>query len=317
MIMKKLFQVVVRCFAAAVVAFSLFSCVNQIQDDSEPIGNGNEKVTVHVSFSGFNLTYEEEDATTRASDKTAADAGVDRIALSVFDSGNKLVYSSKKSASVDTEDFDQISCELIPGDYTFVAVAHKANADSEEAASITSLTEATITTSKVLKTFAVTQAATLQEGQTNTVNIAFGKRITSTFQLATTDDTPDAVTSCELIVNPNLTTTATSFTFSPSTGLAAAVYQNKTEIKRSDMPNNTFKGVALIVHCYLKESSQNISVTANMKNASGGIVKSMTFNDVPMAPHRITRANGQFFHSSANGSFTFDTTDDQRYDFSF
>lgn len=314
----KLFNLAVSTSIAAVLlSFSLMSCVNQVQDDSEIIGNENEKVKVHVSFSGFNLSYEEDNVATRASDKTASDAGVDRIALSVFDSSNQLVYSSKKKSSDDTEDFDQISCELMPGNYTFVAVAHKASADSDEAASITSATEATITTSKVLKTFAVTQAVTVQGGETNAVTIVFGQRITSTFQLVTSDNTPDEVTSCELLVNPELTTTTTAFTFSPSTGLAADDYQNRTEINRIDIKDNTFKNVALIVHCFLKGQSQTISVTANMKNASGGIVKSKMFTDVPMAPHRITRATGQFFHGSANGSFTFDDTDDTRYDFSF
>ena len=50
--------------------------------------------------------------------------------------------------------------------------------------------------------------------------------------------------------------------------------------------------------------------TINMKDAEGGTVKSLTFKNVEMKPHRITWAIGPFFHSTVNGSFLFDTTDD-------
>ena len=311
--MKKFITLEPASIATALALFAFVSCINSIQDDSEVVDN--EKVTVNISLSGFNLSFEEDEVTTRASDQNAAQAEVTRIARSVFDGSEQLVYSSKKKSSVNTEDFDSFSCELLPGSYTFVAVAHKANADSDEAATITSPTVATITTDKVYKTFAKTQAVTIVEGQTNNVTIDFGKRITSTFQIATTDDTPTNVASCEIIINPSLSTT-TAYTINPSTGLATDIYQQKVTILKSNT-GNTFKDKALSIYCFLKENPQNIAVTVNMKDASGNVVQTRTFNDVPMAPHRVTRARGIFFPSSASGSFTFDNSDDDTHLISF
>ena len=80
--MKKLNFKTVALLATLLVSFSFFSCVNQIQDDSGT--DADEKVTVNISFSGFNFSYDEDDVTTRA-DQTAADVQVNRIALAVLD----------------------------------------------------------------------------------------------------------------------------------------------------------------------------------------------------------------------------------------
>lgn len=80
---------------------------------------------------------------------------------------------------------------------------------------------------------------------------------------------------------------------------------------------NSFKNAMLGVNCLLTEASQHISVTGNMKDASGNIVRTRTFSDVPMEPNRITRATAPFFHSATNSSFTLDTTLDPTYEFEF
>ena len=80
---------------------------------------------------------------------------------------------------------------------------------------------------------------------------------------------------------------------------------------------NSFQDIILGVNCLLAEASQHISVTVNMKDASGNILKTHTFTDVPMEPNLITRATRSFFHSAANFSFTLDTTLDPTYEFEF
>lgn len=79
----------------------------------------------------------------------------------------------------------------------------------------------------------------------------------------------------------------------------------------------TFQNNLLGVNCLLSEASQHISVTVNMKDAAGNIVRTRTFSDVPMEPNRITRATAPFFHSATNSSFTLDTTLDPTYEFEF
>ena len=292
---------------AAILALSFFtSCINQISDDSE----SDEPVMVHVSFSGFNLSYDEDDASTRSA-VSASNAKVDRIALSVFDSNNDLVYNATRNSSINTEDFDQISCSLVPGNYTFVAVAHKATADGDKAAVITSSTEATINTAKLSRTFAVVNnSVTVDAEETNNVTLAFGKRISSQFQLVMTDDTPDEVAFCEIILNPSASTT-TAYKLNPTTGKALEAHQYKFVVTLSTLDNRNLKDQSIGVHCLVTEDEQNMDVTINMKNGSGGVLKTLTLNNVPMAPHRVTRATGNFFHSSAGTSFTFDTEDDQ------
>lgn len=167
---------------------------------------------------------------------------MNRISLAVFDSDNTLAFSTTKSASVDEDFSEPISCSLLPGDYHFVVVIHKMNDANEVAATIASTAQATIITSKLLSVFA---------GNT---------------------------------------------------------YQYRTEFFISDMNLGTFQNNLLGVNCLLSEASQHISVTVNMKDASGNIVRTRTFSDVPMEPNRITRATGSFFHSTANSSFILDTT---------
>ena len=298
---------------AAILALSLFtSCINQISDDSE----SDEPVMVHVSFSGFNLSYDEDDVSTR-SVASASSAEVSRIALSVFDSNNDLVYNATRNSSINTEDFDQISCPLVPGNYTFVAVAHKATADGDEAAVITSPTEATINTAKLSKTFAVVNnSVTVDAEATNNVTLAFGKRISSQFQLLMTDDTPDEVAVCEIILNPSASTT-TAYKLNPTTGKALSTHQYKLVVNLSELGYNNLKNTSIGVHCLVTEEEQNMDVTINMKDGSDAVLKTLTLHDVPMAPHRVTQAKGNFFHTSAGTSFTFDTENDPLHTINF
>ena len=298
---------------AAIFALSLFtSCINQISDDSE----SDEPVMVHVSFSGFNLSYDEDDVSTR-SVASASSAEVSRIALSVFDSNNDLVYNATRNSSINTEDFDQISCPLVPGNYTFVAVAHKATSDGDQAAVITSPTEATINTAKLSKTFAVVNSSvTVDAEATNNVTLAFGKRISSQFQLLMTDDTPAEVAVCEIILNPSEATT-TAYKLNPTTGKALNTHQYKLVVNLSELGYNNLKGKTIGVHCLVTEEEQNMDVTINMKDGSDAVLKTLTLHDVPMAPHRVTQAKGNFFHTSAGTSFTFDTENDPLHTINF
>lgn len=228
-----------------------------------------------------------------------SEAGMNRISLAVFDSDNTLAFSTTKNASVYEDFSDPISCSLLPGDYHFVAVIHQAN-DDGEAAAIASTSQATITTSKLLSVFAVNQPVTIMANQTNTVSIDLGSCITSKFQLKTTDSTPANVVSCEVILNPSSSATA-AYLFNPTTGLADNTYLYRTEFFISDMNLGTFQNNLLGLNCLLAEASQHISVTVNMKDASGNIVRTRTSSDVPMKPNRIT----------------LDTTLDPTYEFEF
>ena len=94
--------------------------------------------------------------------------------------------------------------------------------------------------------------------------------------------------------------------------LRTLTVQEQDESGHRSKPN-----CVVYAYCLMAEASQHISVTVNMKDASGNIVRTRTLSNVPMEPNRITRATGSFFHSAANSSFTLDTTLDPTYDFEF
>ena len=282
--------------------------------ERETICHQDKPVPVNITFSDFSFTFE-DDSFTPATRVTPSEVGMNRISLSVFASDNTLAFSTTRNASVDTDNFEQFSCSLLPGDYHFVAIAHKANDPNEPAVAIASTTQATLTTSKLLKIYAVNQPVTIGANQTNNVVIDLRQAINSQFQLKTTDPTPSNVASCELLINPSSSTN--TYVFSPTTGLAEQSYQYSTEILVSEIRDKTFQNVTLGVNCLLTENPQNVSITVNMKDASGAIVKTRTFTNISMTPHRITCATGSFFPSSVNSSFTLDTTFDPIYKFTF
>ena len=288
-------------FTMALCSTFFLSC----QQDNLTIKPSGQKVRVDVTLADFVIST--EDDATRASDKNATEAKINRIAFSVFDKNKKVVYSEK---SVETDSaFGTFSFLVIPGDYTFVTVAHKASGKDDAAADIQSLSAATITTSKLLNTYSCTQQINVVPHRTQSFSVECGKRRTSTFYLQCTDETPTNVTSCEIILNPSASY-STSYTFDPSTGQIPKQQQYKNTFNKADMKDKTFKGIILAVQCLLTSETQSIDVTINMKDAEGGTVKSRTFKNVEMKPHRITWAIGPFFHSTVNGSFLFATTDD-------
>ena len=309
--MKKFIKTLMVLLSIFITTNSLLSCEKvNVEKKDKDMG----KVIVYISFSDFNYSFDEDEIATRASDKTPTEAGINRIALSVFNSDGELVFETTKNESVDVDDFSLISCALRPGDYSFVVVAPQANGN-ENAAAISAMDKATITTAKLLKTFAVNQSVTILADQTNNVAIDLGKRVSSQFMLKLMDEQPAEVASCEIILNPSVSA-STDFVLNPSTGFASDSYQYKNEFLRSNMKGETFKEKSLSVHCLVTENPQNVNVTINMKDASGNVVKSLTLTDVPMAPHRVTRATGNFFGSSTKTNFLFDTEDTPLYDIS-
>ena len=278
-----------------------------------------KEVEVNITFADFEVTYVDDSSSDanplQVSDKTASEAGVNRISLAIFNTAGQLAYSATRNAETDPETFDQISCLLLPGDYTFVAVAHRTTAPDDAAALITSPTQATITTAKLLSTYAYSQAITILADQANNVVIDFGLRISSTLQFVSIDDTPDEVVSCELIVNPTVSA-ASNFTFNPTTGFASAPYQYKV-VQLKSATGGTFKNVLFNVHCLLTQNPELVDFTVNMKDASGAVVRTRTFSDIELAPHRTTRLAGPFFHSAVESSYIFDTSEDPRVDITF
>ena len=123
-----------RIFAFLAMALLLSSCYDSFSENQT-----NEPEQLHdvtMSLAGINISKE---LYTRAS---ATEAGVKRIALSVFDLNGTLITSATQNQDVDASNFGQpVTFRLPVGTYKFVAVAHGASSASVPVASINSVTE--------------------------------------------------------------------------------------------------------------------------------------------------------------------------------
>ena len=292
------------CFFLFVVGI-LSACSSESNSVDE-----NALVPVQVTFSGLDVSVVPDGSrglTTRA---TVSGAKVDRIALKIFDTSGKEIYSVVKD-NPNEEGFDKVKCLLHVGDYKFVAVAHKAKTAVSKAAVITSPTVATLGETNVPSSvYSKVMDVTVSGNTTQDVTIAFGKRITSSFELNVTDDYPDEIENVEIILNPSKDQAANPYAFNPSTGCAASALTYNASFNRKSFSVTSFTGKTLSISLFLTAEEQKIDVTINMKNSDGITLYTRTLNDVTFRQHTSTIAKGTFFSSQVSGSFTFDTTDD-------
>ena len=292
------------CFFLFVIGI-LSACSSESNSVDE-----NGLVPVQVTFSGLDVSVVPDGSrglTTRA---TVSGAKVDRIALKIFDTSGKEIYSVVKD-NPNEEGFDKVKCLLHVGDYKFVAVAHKAKTAVSKAAVITSPTVATLGETNVPSSvYSKVMDVTVSGNTTQDVTIAFGKRITSSFELNVTDDYPDEIENVEIILNPSKDQAANPYAFNPSTGCAASALTYNASFNRKSFSVKSFTGKTLSISLFLTSDEQKMNVTINMKNSDGITLYTRTLNDVTFRQHTSTIAKGTFFSSQVSGSFTFDTTDD-------
>ena len=292
------------CFFLFVIGI-LSACSSESNSVDE-----NGLVPVQVTFSGLDVSVVPDGSrglTTRA---TVSGAKVDRIAFTVFNAKGEKVYSVVNE-NPKADDFDKVKCLLHIGTYKFVAVAHKAKTAESKAAVITSPTEATLGEANVPSClYSKVTDVTVSGNTTQSVNIEFGKRITSSFELNVTDDYPDEIENVEIILNPSKDQAANPYAFNPSTGCAASALTYNASFNRKSFSVTSFTGKTLSISLFLTAEERKMNVTINMKNSDGITLYTRTLNDVTFRQHTSTIAKGTFFSSQVSGSFTFDTTDD-------
>ena len=239
------------------------------------------------------------------------------IAFKVFDENNKELYAENKTKG-ENENFDQINCELPAGKYTFVAVAHKAKTPSNGAADIVSPDKAVINDIMLYKsTYATTMSVDITRGEPKDVTMNFGKRITASFSLYISDPYPEEVDEVEIIIDPDQNVgTPNQYTFNPSTGFSFAKQSYTTNIYKKNTPNNSFIDGPMI-SCFLTATEQVVNVKVNMKDSSGKLIRTRTFNAVTLKQNCTTKATGYFFTNSVSNGYTFDTTDDEELSYAF
>ncbi|MDO4949716.1 MAG: FimB/Mfa2 family fimbrial subunit [Bacteroidales bacterium] len=277
---------------------TLFSCSKDQQLSSQ-------MVDVKVALTGIDIQVTPED--TRS---TASEAGVKRIALSVYDLNGNLIQSATQNKDVDAANFGTPMTFRIPvGAYKFVAVAHTVAATTDPVATINSVTEFSLGSSLVGNpTFSTVQEGTISGNTTQTVTIDMGTRKNATFKAKFTDDNPSDVTKIQLIVS-HASTAYSDLKVNPSTGLAAAQWKYEKTFDLSTLPITTVKNNSFSVPLMLTAASQTLDVTVNALSATDEVLYTRTLTDVPLQQGHLTQATGTFFSPIGTNTFSFDITE--------
>lgn len=216
----------------------------------------NVLVPVQVTFSGLDVSVVPDGSRGSVTRATASEAKVDRIAFTVFNAKGEKVYSVIKE-NPKADDFGKVNCLLHIGTYKFVAVAHKAKTAESKAAVITSPTEATLGEANVPSClYSKVTDVTVSGNTTQDVTIAFGKRITSSFDLNVTDAYPDEIETVELILNPLIDKTEKEYVFNPTTGLAESALTYNASFNRKSFSVTSFTGKTLSISLFLTAESR-------------------------------------------------------------
>lgn len=285
----------------------LFACSSEENSQSVPV---DKTVQVSVNFSGLDISVVPDNMAQPVSRASASEAGVNRISFKVFDKKGGEVYSIAKNSDTD-EDFDHVDLPLHAGEYTFVAVAHKAKENDAPAADIVSASEASVMIKNMTKTiYSKVMDVTVAGNDTQNFTIEFGKVISSTFILNVTDAYPDDVEKVQIVVNTSKDVASSPYHFNPATGFATSDLSYTYTCSRSEYGAASFTGRTVSASLLLTAEEQHADVVINMMNAKDVVLYTRTLHDVTFRHHCITKATGTFFISLAEGSFSFDTSRD-------
>ena len=264
-----------------------------------------QMVDVKVALSGIDIQVTPEDAKS-----TASEAGVKRIALSVFDLNGTLITSATQNQDVDAANFGQpVTFRLPVGTYKFVAVAHGASSASVPVATINSVTEFSLGSVEVSgKTYSIVQDVTISGNTTQSVTIDMGTRKNASFGAWFTDANPSDVKKIQLIVAPE-SVVYTDLKVNPSTGYAASQwkYTKTYDMVAENIPST--KNGKFNVPLMLTAATQTLDVIINALSATDEVLFTRTLLNVPFQQGHKTLAKGTFFSPEATGSFTFDITE--------
>lgn len=292
------------------VCLGLSSC-SCFEDIDAPVPAESRLVDVSITFDGLNIAQVPDaprtNAPRKASDKTAAEASVARIALNIYNAAGTQVASFTQSQS--DEGFGTINSKLLVGDYTFVAVAHGAFTADDPAASIVSATEANVAIPLHPSLYTCSQEVTIADNSAQSVTLDMGQRKATTLQVTVTDDTPDTITAMQIIVSPS-GQQASAATFSPATGYASDTYRYEKTWQKSAV-DGSFTNRNIKLAALLTDAEQALDFRVNMLNAKGEICFSREKQNITFKQATTIKCSGTIFSGDLTGSFLFDTTDNK------
>ena len=282
-------------FFAMGVAIAMTSCESGITEEVDTSG---ESAKVHVNLSGFEI-----ETTTRAT-TTADKVGVTGIVFAVVNSKGEIVYSAQQSSG--SEGFGAVSFELTEGVYTFVAEAHIFSGLASISVS-NGKAIATVGGSEVYETFAASEQVEIKAG--NEINLQMTlSRITAQLSLVTKDNQPSGVAKVQIFIGDTSKPAYTDFSIDLTSGTMAG-FGEEGHLAREWSRTATHAGKPTTQDCalLLAAEEQTLPVKIVALNASGETIRSHTISEVPFKQNCTTTITGEFYNTSAAGSFQFDT----------
>ncbi len=289
----------------AVLAMLSISCSS---DSEETLPCDKKQMAeVNVTLSALDISIV-PDVAFRASDKTASEAGINRIAFAIFNADNSLVYSTTQTSS--ELGFGTISTKLPLGNYTFVAVAQTLVSNDASTTNIISPTEVSLCDQGVGTVYSATQSISIADYNPQNVNIDMGRRKNASFRVNVTDPTPDNVESIQIIISPSQDR-PDSYTINPSSGLALDNWRYERTYSKSELGLTTFTDKRFNCGIFLNENGQQqIDVVVNMLDSEGNILYPTYGNGISIERAQMLDATGPFFSLSTQSLLNFDTSTD-------
>lgn len=299
--MRRLIYSASILFATILLSTFVSSC----SSDSEETDSNNKKQLAEVNVTLSALDIQIIPDILRASNKTATEAGINRISFAIFDSGaDTLVYTTTQSSG--ELGFGQISTKLPIGNYTFVAVAQNVIKNDAPAASIISPTEVTLCKEGVGYVYSATKSVSINTYATQNVTIDMGRRINAQLIVKVTDPTPENVESIQIIMSPSLERPEI-YSINPSAGLATDNWRYERTFSKTDLGIQTFTNLSFGCSMFLNhDDGQPVDILINMLDAEGNVLYPTYSPGINIERAQVLSATGPLFSLSTQGSLIFD-----------
>lgn len=274
--MKKNFLGIALCGAVMLLA----ACENQITDNKE-IDNNETLQEITFSVMDFERTLMQMGVSS-ADTRAALSGNVTHLKVALFLDDTKKYEFTQTS---DDDGFGTITALVVPENYDMVVIASKVEMTIEAPTNIYP------TGGKVNDTFYYYGPLTKANLESGTVAVGLDRAV-ALFQFRT-DAKPTEVTTFSLSL------TGATLTFNAVTGLGVG---STTLTSTFDQTGRTTINCGMYV--FLPSTDATVTVTATAYDADNKVVKTYTFNDVPMKPAYNTQCSGYFFQIDASWSVT-------------
>lgn len=283
---KLLSHLEMRQFLLFFVCFLLTSCFPQDATESEIVGEGHFKLTLHIS--GFNqIPFSRTSGSTTT--RTSGSESITRLDLAIFDeAGTRLAKVNQEQTDAD---FLQPSIRVPEGNLHLVIIGHS----GAGVATLTSPSEVSFPKNKVTDTFSAYRALTISEDTPSSLDIELSRVVSMVRVILTDAQLPADFTQLQLYY------TGGSSTLNPQTGFGAK-NSRQTEVRTLAESTTTAEGYHVFeIYTFPHIVDDELKLTLTPQNAQGlAIAPECVIEAVPVKLNCITECQGLLFSSGSD-----------------